>query len=119
MNYQEAMKQLIANEEQLSKKSFDIKFWKPSEGQYKILATSEIEDSRPFEEQGKEPQLRKQLNIVVDDVEYIWTFPFGFTKVSTYGQLVKLGEHHGKLKGIEFTCVVQGKGKNRRITIVL
>ena len=117
LDYQQEINRLKENE---SLGASD--YWRPDIGQYKVKAISEIEDGRPFEEEGKEPQLRKQIHLMVTDKgvekEVVWTMPFGLTPASLYGQLVFLGSVKGKLKDTNFTVVVTGTGKNKRSTIV-
>ena len=93
-------------------------YWKPKAAQYKVRALSELEDAKPYEEEGKEPQLRKQIKVLVDNKEVIWSMPYGVTPASTYGQLVHLATVRGKLLNEEFTVVVTGDGKTKRFTIV-
>ena len=113
----ERMKEYVEQQ----KAAFKALFWKPKEGQYRIQALGEIEEAKPFEQEGKEPQERRSLRIFInnEDQDYIWTFPYGVTLASTYGQLVHLGSSRGQLKGETFTVVVNGEGKNKRFTVVL
>lgn len=114
MDYKLELEKLKANEQNVSSE-----YWKPKPNQYKVKAMSEIEDARPYEEEGKEPQLRKQLKILVEGKEVLWSMPFGITPASTYGQLVHLGSVKGNLTGQEFIVVVTGDGKTKRFTIVM
>lgn len=116
MDYQTELKRLEENEAQSAGD-----FWKPEASQYRVKALSELEDGKPFEEEGKEPQKRKQIRVLVQDSnkEYTWTMPYGITPASTYGQLVRLGTEKKQLIGQEFGVVVTGSGKNKRFTIVL
>jgi hypothetical protein len=114
MNYQEELKRLQENEALNAGE-----YWKPEAGQHKAKALSEIENGNPYEEEGKEPQLRQQIHLLVNGKEVLWTMPFGLTPASTYGQLVHLASVRGnKLKDETFTIVVTGSGKTRRFTIV-
>lgn len=110
-------KELIRLQEQEANIGSD--FWKPKPGQYKVKGLGEIEDAPPYEEDGKEPQLRKMIHIKVNDKEFSWSMPLGKTPASTYGQLVHLASIKGKLKDEEFTVVVVGEGQNIRFTIVI
>ena len=114
MDYKAELAKLRENEENTKSE-----YWKPKAAQYKVKALSELEDAKPYEEEGKEPQLRKQIHIKVDDKEFLWSMPFGITPASTYGQLVNLGSVKGTLKDIEFTVVVTGDAKTKRFTIVM
>jgi len=93
-------------------------YWKPEPGQHKLKLLGELEDADPYEEEGKEPQLRKQIEISENGKESTWSMPFGRTPQSTYGQLVSLGSVKGKLTGTELTVVVIGTGQSKRFTIV-
>lgn len=114
MDYQSELKKL---EDNAANAVSD--YWKPKAAQYKVKALSELEDAKPYEEEGKEPQLRKQIKMLVDGKEVVWSMPFGVTPASTYGQLVRLGTVKGKLTNAEFTVVVTGDGKSKRFTIVI
>ena len=114
MDYQQELNRLEKNE-----KEQNNSYWKPEAGQWKVLALSEIQDSNPFTEEGKEPQPRKQIALLVNDNKVLWTFPQGQTSMSVYGQLCKLGILHKKLENVSFTVVVTGTGKTKRFTIVL
>ena len=114
MDYQNELNKLIENE-----KNAVSDYWKPKANQYKVKSLSELEDAKPYEEEGKEPQLRKQIKILVDGKEATWTMPYGITPASTYGQLVKLGSLKGQLTNVEFTVVVTGDGKTKRFTVVM
>lgn len=115
MDYQEELKRLEINESSLGSD-----YWKPEAGQHKIKALSELEDADPYEEEDKEPQLRKQIKILSMGKEYIWNIPFGKTKASTYGQLCNLANtKNNTLVDVEFTVVVVGTGQNKRFTIVM
>lgn len=115
MDYRNELKRLQENEAQSAGD-----YWKPEQGQYKVLALGEIDEGKPYVEEGKEPQLRKQIKLKLfnDNREVIWTMPAGSTPASTYGQLVHLGSTTGMLTGREFTVVVTGSGKTKRFTIV-
>lgn len=114
MNYQDELKRLTDQETLGSSE-----YWKPEAGQHRAKALGELEDAEPYEEEGKEPQLRKQIKLLVNGRESMWSMPFGKTPASTYGQLVKLGSFKGQLTGVEFTIVVVGSGQSKRFTIVM
>lgn len=114
MDYQTELKRLEEVEASLGSD-----YWKPEAGQHKVIALSELEDADPYQEEGKEPQLRKQLEISEGGKEYIWNIPFGKTKASTYGQLCNLAAKNNTLKNVSFTVVVVGSGQNKRFTIVI
>jgi hypothetical protein len=114
MDYQQELARLRENEENAKSE-----YWKPKAAQYKVKALSELEEAKPYEEEGKEPQLRKQIHVVVDSKEYTWSMPYGITPASTYGQLINLGAAKGKLTDLEFTVVVTGDAKTKRFTIVM
>jgi hypothetical protein len=115
VDYQEELKRLQEQEA-----SIGGDFWKPNAGQHKVKALGELEDAPPYEEEGKEPQQRRQINLLVDGKEVVWTMPFGRTPASTYGQLVNLATaNNDSLKDKEFTVVVVGEGQNKRFTIVI
>ena len=113
MDYKQELLRLEQNESQAASD-----FWKPEAGQYRVKALSEIEDSTPYEEEGKEPQPRRKISLQIGANRVMWTMPYGITPASTYGQLVKLGSLRGQLKDVEFTVVVTGSGKTKRFTIV-
>lgn len=114
MDYQKELETLEANEAQ------NIgDYWKPKAGQYRVKALGELDDGKPYVEEGKEPQERKQVRLHVEGKEVIWTMPYGLTPASVYGQLVKLGANKGQLKDQEFTVVVTGSDKTKRFTIVI
>lgn len=116
MDYQSELTRLQSNEA-VNK----VEYWKPRAGQYKVKALSELEEGKPYVEEGKPDQLRKQLHILVlpENKEVVWSMPHGVTRASTSGQLVNLAVARGnKLKGEEFTVVVVGEGQNKRFTIV-
>ena len=113
MNYQQELVKLQENE---ANQGTD--YWKPKAAQYKVKALSELEDAKPYVEEGKEPQPRKQIKLFVAEKEVLWSMPHGITPASTYGQLVSLGAKRGKLKDEEFVVVVTGDGKTKRFTIV-
>jgi len=114
MDYQNELKRLEENEA-----SIGSDYWKPEAGQHKVKALSELEDADPYEEDGKEPQLRKQITLIESGKEYTWNMPFGKTKASTYGQLCNLASYkNNTLINVEFTVVVVGSGQNKRFTIV-
>lgn len=100
---------------------FSGDYWKPKAGQYKVKALSELIEADPFisDEEDKEPQQRSQLRVLVLGKEYIWNFPKGKTKASTYGQLINLGSVKGKILNEEFIVVVVGEGQSIRFTIVI
>jgi len=99
-------------------------FWKPKVGQFKVKALSELQESDPFKRKGKDgkadeltPQIK--IKISVNGEEKTWTFGFGATLASTYGQLVKLAsEHNNQLTGVEFTVAVKSDGTKNDYTIV-
>ena len=95
-------------------------FWKAESGQHHVKALGELEDADPYEEEGKEPQPRMKLKILVDGKEVDWTFGVGKTKASTYGQLCNLAANkNNKLEGEQFTVVVKNDGKKNDYTIVV
>ena len=114
MDYKAEYEKLKANEADNRSE-----FWKPKAGQYRVKALSELEDAKPYEEEGKEPQLRKQIHLTIDGKNVVWSMPYGVTPASTYGQLVNLGSVKGQLTNTEFTVVVTGDGKTKRFTIVM
>jgi len=114
MDYQAELERLKKNE---AENSGD--FWKPKAGQYRVKALSEIEEAKPYIEEGKEPQPRKQVRLLLNNQEVIWTMPHGLTPASSYGQLINLAASKGKLQDEEFTIVVTGSDKSKRFTIVV
>ena len=113
MEYTEELARLEENE-----KNSSSDYWKPTAGTYKVKALSEIEESSPFEKEGEDPQQRRQVKLLVNNEEVVWTFPFGITPASTYGQLVNLGSAKTKLTDLEFIIVVTGSEKTKRYTVV-
>lgn len=110
MNYEDELKRLLENTGD---------FWKPKEGQHKVVALSELTEAEPFKaDEESEPQARSGIKIRTEDKEFQWNFPKGRTPASTYGQLVSLAAKKGKLQDLEFTVVVVGQGQNIRFTIV-
>lgn len=115
MDYQKELDRLKENE---SQNTGD--YWKPEAGQYKVKALSELEEGKPYEEEGKEPQPRQQIKLLVNgSKEVVWTMPLGSTPASIYGQLVNLGSEKGHLLDVEFRVVVTGSGKNKRFTVII
>lgn len=109
INYEEEQKKLEAFEP--GDASF---YWRPSPGQHKVKALSELEEAEPYKDK---PQ--RQLKITVDDEEKTWTFAVGVSPASTYGQLVKLATtRNNVLTDQEFTVVVVSDGKKNSYTIV-
>lgn len=114
MDYQKELKKLEEQEASISSE-----FWKPEAGQYRVKALGEIVDAEPYEEQGKEPQPRKMIQLLIDNKTVTWTMPEGKTPASSYGQLVRLASiRNNKLTNVEFTIVVVGSEKNKRFTVV-
>ena len=114
MDYQKELDKLKENEA-----NSGTDYWKPKAGQFDVKALSELEDAKPFEQEGQEPQLRKQIKVLVAGKEFQWSMPYGVTPASTYGQLVHLGSIRKKLTDETFKVVVTGDGKTKRFTIVI
>jgi len=94
-------------------------YWTPKPGQHKVVALSELEDSEPYEEEGKEPKPRVQMKVKVDNEDKLWTMSVGKTTASTYGQLCRLAStKNNSLKDAEFTVVVVSDGNKNSYTIV-
>lgn len=98
-------------------------YFKPEAGQYKLKILSEIEQSEPFIRQRSggttEEQAQFKLLVLVGGEEKIWTFGYGQTLASTYGQLVDLAsKHNDSLVNVEFTLAVKSDGKKKDFTIV-
>lgn len=94
-------------------------YWKPKAGQYKVKALSELEEAEPYQPEGEDPKPQAKIKIEVNGEEKMWTMGKGATLASTYGQLVNLASHKGKLTDVEFNLVVKSDGKKNDYTIVL
>ncbi|KKL84541.1 hypothetical protein LCGC14_1963750 [marine sediment metagenome] len=89
-------------------------FWKPTAGQHKVKALSELEEAEPYEDK---PQFK--LKVLVNEEEKVWTFAKGKSPASTYGQIVALATRKDFiLKDVEFTVVVVNDGNKNSYTIV-
>jgi len=89
-------------------------FWKPSVGQHKVKALTELEDTEPYNDKAQ-----KKLKILVNGEEKEWTFAVGISNASTYGQIVKVAsQNNNTLVNKEFTVVVVSDGKKNSYTIV-
>ena len=114
MDYQKELKRL----------SEGGNYWKPKVGQFKVKALTELEEADPFVRKGKdgkpdESTQQFKVKVLVNGEEKIWTFGYGATPASTYGQLVKLAtEHANQLTGVEFSVVVKSDGTKNDYTIV-
>jgi len=111
------------NEEQQRLKNYKPEegslFWKPTPGQHKVKALSELEEADPYIEPGKDPKPQARIKLLVDGEEKIWTMSIGKSLASAYGQLVNLAsEMKGTLLNLEFTIVVVFDGKSNSYTIV-
>ena len=96
-----------------------ISFWKPKPGQYRVKALSELEESIPFKEPGKEDKPQVRISLLIDDEVKYWTISVGKSQSSAYGQLVNLAIKNGnKLIGKEFMIVVTFDGKKNSYAIV-
>ena len=94
-------------------------FWKPVEGKHRVKALSELEDTEPYVEEGKDPRPQVKIRLLINGKEMTWTIGVGATRASTYGQLIKLAQERGdKLTGEEFTIVVVNDGNKNKYTIV-
>ena len=114
INYTEEVKRLDE-----FKPSDNSEFWKPKSGQYKVKALTELENTEPYEEPGKEPNPRAKIDLLVEDESVTWTISVGKSPASSYGQLCKLAvSKGGSLKDSEFTIVVTNDGKKNTYTIV-
>lgn len=96
-------------------------YWKPSAGQYDVIATSELQLIDPFvDDKTGEKNPRASLGIDVNGKSVSWTMGLGKTMASTYGQLCNLGKHHdNKLIGVKFKVVVSFDGTRNTYTIVI
>lgn len=113
MNYQDELKKLLEGGN----------YWKPTAGQFKVKALTELEDADPFirKKEGEEDQVSPQskMKILINGEEKTWTFGVGKTPASTYGQLVELAtKHANQLKDVEFSVVVKFDGTKNDYTIV-
>ena len=93
-------------------------YWKPKAGQYRVRALTELEDSEPFHQEGKEDKPQMKIDLLVDTQRFTWTMAKGVSPASAYGQLCKLGAKKGKLKDIDFMIVVTNDKKKNTYTIV-
>jgi hypothetical protein len=92
-------------------------FWKPKAGQFKVRALTELEESKPFEKDGKStPQVK--IDLLLGEDKFTWTMARGVSPASAYGQLCNLGVKKGQLKGIDFMIVVTNDKKKNTYTIV-
>jgi len=93
-------------------------FWKPKAGQYRVKALTELEEAKPFEEEGKEPKPQSKIDLLIDEDKFTWTIGKGISPASAYGQLCKLGQLKGSLKNLDFMVVVTNDKKKNTYTIV-
>ena len=93
-------------------------FWKPKAGQYKVRALTELEEAKPFVEEGKEPKPQVKVDLLIGEERVTWTMAKGISPASAYGQLCKLGATKGKLKDVDFMIVVTNDKKKNTYTIV-
>lgn len=98
-------------------------FWKPEAGKWKVKALSELENTDPYVEDGKDPVPQAKIDLQLNDNGTLrnvtWTMGVGRTKASAYGQLcAKAKELEGSLKDKEFMIVVTNDGKKNTYTIV-
>ena len=86
-------------------------YWKPKPGKFKVKALTELEEAEPYKRGEQVPTPQFKLKILVDGEEKTWTFGYGFTSASTYGQLVELAvKNNNHLKDVEFTVGVKSDG---------
>ena len=99
-------------------------YWKAEPGQYLVKAMSELEDTDPYEEEGKPDKTRVKLNIILKEKgtwskPVDWTLAVGKTPASAYGQLCRLAVGKGgSLKDLEFQVIVVNDGTKNTYTIV-
>lgn len=93
-------------------------FWKPKAGQYRVKSLTELEDSDPFEQEGKEPKPQAKIDLLIGEDKFTWTIGKGVSPASAYGQLCKLGKLKGTLKNVDFMIVVTNDKKKNSYTIV-
>lgn len=114
INYQEEVKKLDS-----FVPGSTSKFWKAKPGQYRVKALTELENSEPYKEPGKEPKPQMKIDIFIGDERVTWTFAKGISPASTYGQLCKLAiQLGGSLINKEFMVVVTSDNKKNTYTIV-
>lgn len=112
INYNEEVKRLDAYVPGESSQ-----FWKPKAGQYRVKSLTELEDSKPFERDGKsQPQVK--IDLLIGEDKFTWTMAKGISPASAYGQLCKLGSKKGHLKDVDFMIVVTNDKKKNTYTIV-
>ena len=88
--------------------------WKPETGVYKVIIVDEPEETVFVDGDGKETEQIK-LNISLGDTpddQYTWYVSRGLTTKSLYGQLMVIGQRHGKLAGRMIELIVN-ETKNR------
>ena len=95
-------------------------FWKPEPGQYKVKALQELEDTDPYEEEGKEPKPQVKIRLLVAEKDEVtMTMGIGKSPASLYGQLVLLASrNNNQLKDLNFMIVVTNDGKKNTYTVV-
>lgn len=94
-------------------------FWKPTPGKHQVKFLSELDDADPFIEDGKAPQPRAKIDLMIGTEQKTWTFGKGNSPASTFSQLVRLAqEHSNSLVGVSATIVVVNDGKRNKYTIV-
>lgn len=121
-NKQEVKKMINYNEESRKLDAFvpgeSSQFWKPKVGQYKVRALTELEDTKAFEKEGKEPTPQVKIDLLIGEDKFTWTIAKGKSPAGAYGQLCKLGSKKGQLKGLDFMIVVTSDKKKNTYTIV-
>ena len=113
VNYTEEVKRLDA-----FKPDEQSDFWKPTAGQYKVKALTELDEAEPYKEDGKPDKPQVKIDLLIEDKKVTWTMSIGKSPASSYGQLCKLAVTRGTLSNQEFTIVVTNDGKKNTYTIV-
>jgi hypothetical protein len=94
------------------------KFWKPKNGQYRVRALTELEETSPFKKEGEADKPQVKVDLLIGDEKVTWTMSKGVSPASAYGQLCKLAAEKGKLKDLDFMIIVTFDGKKNTYTIV-
>lgn len=93
-------------------------FWKPTKGQHRVKALTELEEAEPFHEDGKDDKPQAKIHLSINGKEVTWTMGKGVSPASAYGQLCVLGKELGGLKDKDFMVVVTNDGTKNTYTIV-
>ena len=101
--------------------NFSSDFMKFETGQYKLVCLSEIEtyEFRDKNKPDSPAETRYKVLVEHNGEQKQWTFGFGRTPASTYGQLVNIAcENKGVLTGVPVLVIVKSDGKKNDYAIL-